>query len=230
MPKIFQHTEGIILRVIPFRDYDQILTLFTSDYGIIKLFYYGSRSKRCGVQGLCIPLTKVEVIFIEKKGEIFNCQEMSLLDSFFYLRKEIHYLETACDLLNVIAYSQLAGKPAAPLYALLCCYLQKIPFTAFPSTLAVSFRLKLLKHDGWISFPFICNECGQVLLSTAYIYNFEGWCVNHQPIGSKIMSQKDLEQVTRLATSQSFRDIRFDEVSSEIKMQVAGLFEFFTKK
>ena len=107
MSQVFQCTEGVILRVIPFRDYDQILSLFTSDAGLIKVIYKGSRSKRRRGQGLYMPLTQVEVIYCEKQGEIFSCHEMVCIESFTFLRKELVFLEVACDLLQVILTSQL---------------------------------------------------------------------------------------------------------------------------
>lgn len=225
MSQDFQHTEGVILRVIPFRDYDQILTLFTQDVGIIKVIYKGSRSKRRGVQGLCSPLAKVEVIYREKRGEIFSCQEMALINPFSPLRKELHHLEVACDLLQVILASQLVGKAAPQLYALLCFYFEKIPQTLNPWTLALSFRLKLLRHDGLVAFPLVCSECRQILETDAYTYESEGWCLNHQPLGSQVWRQDELQKIYRLANCQSFREISEERISFELQNKVAAFFE-----
>ncbi len=225
MSQDFQQTEGIILRAISFRDYDQILTLFTSDAGIIKVIYKGSRSKRRGVQGLCIPLTKVELVYREKRGEIFSCQEMTLVESFSYLRKKLLHLEIACDLLQALLVSQLVGKAAPRLYALLSFYLEKIPQISNPRTLAVSFRLKLLKHDGLVAFPFMCGECQQFLQTVAYTQGSEGWCANHQPNGSRVWEQQELQQLYRLAMCQNYREICAEEVSFELQDKVARFFE-----
>jgi DNA repair protein RecO (recombination protein O) len=226
----WQHTEGIILREIPFQDYDQILTLFTSDAGMIKVLYKGSRSKRRGVQGLCIPLTKVEIVYREKSGEIFGCQEMTLVDSYSLLRKKLLHLNVACDLLQVILASQLVGKTAPQLYTLLSFFLEKIPQTAHPWTLATSFRLKLLRHDGLAPFPFICSECGQLLQTVAYTYASEGWCVKHQPAGCRVWEQSELQHIYRLAVCQSYREICADEISSELQNKVEDFFEACVKR
>ena len=225
MSQVFQHSEGIILRVIPFRDYDNILSLLTPDAGLIKLIYHGSRSKSRGMQGLCIPLTKVEAVYREKASEIFVCEEMRLIESFSNLRQELHHLEVACDLLHVVASSQLVGKSAPALYALLSFFLQKIPLTLFPLALAVSFRLKLLKHDGILAFPFICPACGQELLSEAYPYADEVWCESHRHVGSKTWGQMELKQLYRLAEAQSFQGIQSEKVSPELYQQVSSFFD-----
>jgi DNA repair protein RecO (recombination protein O) len=229
MNQDFQRTEGIILRVIPFRDYDQILTLFTPEAGIIKVIYKGSRSRRRGVQGLCLPLVKVEMVYRENRGEIFNCQEIGLLDSFSFLRKDLLYIEVACDLLHVIQSSQLAGKAAPQLYALLDFYLKKLPQTVDPWTIAVSFRLKLLRHEGLVAFPFICGECSQLLETAAFICESEGWCFDHQPSGSQFWGENELEQFYRLAISQSYREICAEKVSMDFKAKVERFFLAFLR-
>lgn len=230
MSQAFQHTEGIILRAIPFRDHDQILSLFTPDAGMIKVLCKGSRNKRRGIQGLCIPLTKVEVVYREKRGEIFSCQELTPVDSLSFLRKELIYLEVACDLLQVIIASQLMGKAAPQLYVLLSIYLKKIPQTFNPWILAASFRLKLLKHDGLAVFPFICSDCQQFLQTAAYTQESEGWCVNHQPVGSQAWEQNELQQLYRLACCQNYREICADEISFSLQNKVAHFFDECVKR
>jgi len=225
MSHLFQQTEGIILRAVPFRDYDHILTLFTPEAGIMTLIVHGSRSKRRGVQGLCIPLTKVQAVYREKGGEIFSCQEIALVESYSHLRTELSRLEAACDLLHAVRCSQLAGKPAPLLYALLCYFLERIPHAPYPAALAVCFRIKLLKHEGLAAFPFRCPACGQLLLNAAYTYHAEGWCLSHRPAGSAAWSQKSLEMLYRFADSLNFREICTEEVPSGLQVQAARFFD-----
>ena len=108
----FQRTEGIILRAFPFRDYDQILTLFTANAGIVKIICYGSRSQKSKWRGLCSPLTRVEVVYRERKSEIFSLQDMALVDAHDHLRRQFVHLEIACDILNSLYETQLVGKPS----------------------------------------------------------------------------------------------------------------------
>jgi DNA repair protein RecO (recombination protein O) len=220
----FHHAEGIILKVVPFRDYDQILTLFTPYEGVIKLFYHGSRSKRRGGQGACIPLTKVEIVYQESRGEMFTCRELRLVESYPFLRDEWLHLETGCDLIHTISVSQLAGKGAPLLYLLLCLYLQKIPHLDDPWVLPISFRLKLLKHDGLVAFPFICTECGELLLTGAYTLESECWCALHQEKGARFWEQCDLELLYRLTNCQSYREICSDQISKAFQSKVIDFF------
>lgn len=230
MTHTFQSTEGIILRVIPFRDYDQILSIFTADAGLIKVFYKGGRGKRRSGEGLYIPLVKVEVIYREKRGEIFSCHEITLLDSFSFLRKKLADLEVACDLLQALMASQLVGKAATQLYALLCFYLEKIPSTLNPWILAMSFRLKLLKYDGLVTFPFLCCECRQPLQVLAFTREIESWCSHHQPIGSLIWEPAELQLLYRLGACQNYREIYLSEISPSLQNKMITFFDSCVKR
>lgn len=232
MTQAFQRTEGIILRVIPFGDYDQILSIFTQDAGLIKVLFKGSRSPRKGVQGICIPLTGVEVVYREKNSEIFACQEMDLVESYYSLRRNLLHLEIACDLLQAVGASQLVGKAAPHLYALLQIYLGKIPCTPDPRMLAVSFRLKVLLHEGLIAFPFVCCACDQIMQGGGgYHIDSEWWCAHHHQVsGGRLWSQEELELLYRLGSSRSYREIALLGVSARLYDGVVSFFDASMKK
>ncbi|WP_068467159.1 DNA repair protein RecO [Candidatus Protochlamydia phocaeensis] len=225
MSESFQRTEGIILRTIPFRDYDQILVLFTQDAGLIKLLYKGSRSKKRGVQGICMPLTRVEVIFKEKKGEIFSCQEISLLDSYRPLRQQLSSLEAGCELLQVLYATQWVGKPSPQLYALLKYYLEKIPAIPYPAILTTSFRLKLLKHEGLLTFPLRCSHCQQPLVSQAYSYQSDLFCLQHHVPGSLYLQQKELDVLYKLMDCKTFQDLTQVLLPADFKAKMEIFFK-----
>jgi DNA repair protein RecO (recombination protein O) len=144
-------TEGMILRAASFRDYDQILTLFTPDRGILKLFCKGNKKKR-RLQGAYMPLTRVEVVYKEKNSDLFACEDVALLQSYHSLRENLPALQAACDFLQALYQSQVVGKEAPQLYNLLTFYLDKLNQIPDPWILALSFRLKILKHEGLLSF------------------------------------------------------------------------------
>ena len=225
----FKQAEGIILRVIPFRDYDQILTLFTHEQGIIKLIYKGSRSKKRGVQGLCIPLTVVDVIYREKRGELFGCQEMTWIDSYQSLRISLPCLEAACDCLQALYFSQLVGKPAPLLYELLRFYLNRMESIQDPWTLALSFRLKLLAYDGLARFPFICSTCFQPLYDGAYLHLTDWGCSEHLNHGI-YWTAEDIQQTYCLALSQSYQQLVEEKVTPEFKEKLINFFNISLQK
>lgn len=137
-------SEGIILHTVPYRNYDQIMTVFTEDRGVIKLFCKkgASQSRRY------TPLTKVEFAYRERVSELWSCEELSLLDSYLSLRNRFAHLEAGCRLIQAVYKSQGIGKEAPLLYRLLLYYLDKIPEPEDPFVLVASFKLKLLVHEG----------------------------------------------------------------------------------
>jgi DNA repair protein RecO (recombination protein O) len=140
-----QCAEGVILHMIPYRNYDQILTVFTSQQGVLKFFCKKGKGQRY------MPLTRAEFAYREKKSELFACEEISIVDSYVQLRNQFVHLQAGCDLIRTVSASQVVGKAAPLVYQLLIFYLDKIPNVADAWTLALSFRLKILKHEGMLN-------------------------------------------------------------------------------
>lgn len=203
----FQTSQGIILQVIPFRDYDQIITLFTPDRGVLKVVFNGSRSKRQAVQGICLPLTLVECTYQEKNSELFKCQEMQLVDANHQLRQGLACLEAACEMLQIIRFSQLVGKPAPLLYQLLIYYLKHLPQAPDPVSLIASFKLKILLHDGLVYFPLKCAEC-QAPIFEACSLNVTAWyCFTHKQLGVVHWDLEEIALLYHFVSTKSYREL-----------------------
>jgi len=224
MSNSLQVTEGIISRVIPFRENDQIITIFSPDAGLIKVIYKKKRNLKAGLERLCAPLSRVEVVYSERQGEIFNCSEMTCIETFPNLRKDLLFLEAACDMLQVVSLSQMPGKEAKQLYALLLFFLKKIPQSLYPWTLAASFRLKLLKHDGLMYFPMTCLECGLFLEEEAYTQECECFCSLHKPENGLVWNQEELLHLNQLALLQNFSELSSIQLDEQLFNRIRALF------
>lgn len=211
-------TEGVILRSIPFRDSSKIITLFTEDVGIIKVFY-NTRTRDGGA-----PLTKVELIYRERSGDIFSAYEMTPIDYFPHLRKELHTLQAAAELLEIIQTSQWLGKSAPRLYSLLCFYLNKISFITDPNTLTSSFKLKLLVHDGLLHLPFLCSLCGEPLHNEAYGIDSDMRCTSHHLAHQSVWSKDELALLAQLTFSESYKAMAQIHVPDSLKKKIDTLF------
>ena len=83
-------TEGVILHAsLNFRDYDQILTVFTPDEGIVKFIVKRSLTANGSINS---PLTRVEFVYSKGKSDLLLCREISLLKMHLELRKKIEWL------------------------------------------------------------------------------------------------------------------------------------------
>jgi DNA repair protein RecO (recombination protein O) len=144
----FKKTEGVVLKRIPFQEHDLILTLFSQDQGIIKCIAKGANRPKCRYAALLDPLTRLEFLYREGRGELWKCSEMTALNHRLALRQNFAQLTAACDMGKALLTSQLLYAPAAELYALFNAYLEHLPLFQEPDVLALSFRLKLLRHEG----------------------------------------------------------------------------------
>lgn len=230
MTNPFFSTEGIILRAIPYRDFDQILFIFTANAGLIKIICYGSRSQKSKWRSLCLPLTRVEVVYREKQGEIFECRDMSLIDTQETLKQQYLHLEVACDLLQALMISQMPCKEAQDLYALLLFFLKKIPTAPDPWILAMSFRLKLLWHEGLVVCPLICQHCQEPLLHNAY-FNGEEWsCARDQSHGSLQLTGQELQIIYQLTASKTYQNLRCVTLPEGLRGKIEYVFLAYWKE
>jgi DNA repair protein RecO (recombination protein O) len=211
-------TEGIVLKTIPIRDHEQMVTLFTPDAGLVKIIH------RERGRALCRPLTRVELQYKEKRGEIFSSYGIQVIDVFSALSQELSYIESSCDCIHAILTSQCMGKGAPLLYQLFYYYLKRMADAADPWVLAASFRLKLLRHEGIASFPFVCAVCQEVCIDSAYVFGCEVWCKKDAPRHAILWEKEELESCYLLANSQNFHEIRGETISKENLKKISLFF------
>lgn len=200
MTQNFLKEEGIILKVIPFRDYDVILVVFTANAGVIKLLVKGARSGKKGLQSICSPLIGIETVYLEKRGEIFSTHEISLKESYNSLKENLLSIQVACEMLRAIEKSQMVGKPSPKLYKSLQVFLRNIPFVKQPELLLGSFLLKILMHEGLLTLPLHCFECGQELFYSAYQTQIHWLCEKHRESAAIFWPTEELHLFYYLAS------------------------------
>jgi DNA repair protein RecO (recombination protein O) len=221
-----KHTEGVILKVISFRDYDQIVSLFTRDAGLLKVMHKNGKGGQ--KKDYCFPLSVAEVIYGERNSEISHCHDLTIIEFYNDLRKNLKHLETGCDLIHVIGCSQLVGNHSPALYELLRYYLNKISSLSNPELLSISFRLKLLLHEGILSIPLVCEVCRAALQNTAFLHGSEWYCSDHHLVSSVVFNEEEIQILYRLSCSQSFQAIASCTLTPMVKAKVFNLFNQLT--
>ncbi len=145
--------EGIILNTLNFRDYDQILTVFSKDFGLLKFIAKKANASKRGLK--CAPFLRGEFIFVQNQSELYSLRDVSIISQHLNLRNNLTCLSAACACCKAILDTQLLHKPSESLYALLIAYLEQFPLCADPRLLECSFLLKLLRHEGILDLsPF----------------------------------------------------------------------------
>lgn len=200
-------TEGIVVRAIPYRNNDCILTIFTPLQGLISLFLRGGyKSKKHVSSGALSPLSVVEIVYSKGRGELYPCQEIAVVRHHLELRKTLPILESACRMLQDIAATQQPEKPAPELYQLLLLYLNKLPAIPVPEVLSNSFFLKMLRFEG--TFPLLshCSLCS-LLLKDTWIHTNEPFCLPHAPPGALYFNAEERHIVETLAYCRDFNQL-----------------------
>jgi len=217
-------TEGLILRSIPFKDYDQIMTLYTPDYGLISVVVKAARSQKRGLSSAISPLNRVDLVFKRGKQELHSCRELSALNHHLFLREKSDALRAACEFAQAIRTSQLPEKPSPELYTLLIKMIERIADSPSLSSLLAAFRLKIVRHDGLLRWNSICSGC-QKNLETPHFYKGEPFCAEHCPSGGMRFAREEFELLEKLMGSRSFPEIETIPVSETLSFNVKSLFE-----
>ncbi|HNA61718.1 MAG TPA: DNA repair protein RecO [Rhabdochlamydiaceae bacterium] len=145
-----EHTEGIVLKSILYKDHDRIVTLMTLEAGLISIL--AKRVKTPEKMTLLSPFSQIELIYQRKKSDLYTFKDGSLLSDHLKLREKWDYLDIAGKMGNLILTTQLPGKPAPLLYTLFIACLKQLPYFEDPMTLLLLFHLKLLTHEGMLSW------------------------------------------------------------------------------
>lgn len=214
--------EGIVVKSIPYRNDDCILTLFTPLKGLMPLFLRnGYKAKKHAGSGALSPLSVVEIIYTNGRGELYPCREISVVRHHLELRKNLSILQTACEILQLISRTQQPDKPAPELYQLLLLYLSKLPEITHPDVLASSFLLKLLRYEGVFPLLSHCSVCSALLQDT-WIDACEPFCRPHAPSGAWHLTQEERHLVETLAYCRDFKQISSLALPSLLSQKISS--------
>jgi DNA repair protein RecO (recombination protein O) len=148
-----ERVEGIVLKSFDYKENERIITVFTSQEGLITLIVKNIKNQN--KMALTTPFCLAEFLFIKGKSDLFKLQDGSILNDHHFLRRTLVHLQAAAEMVKIILKSQLPGKPAPKLYDLLLAYLNQLPNFEDPAPLIGSFSLKLLTHEGLFSWESI---------------------------------------------------------------------------
>ncbi len=217
-------TEGIILKVIDFGEYDQIMTVFTRERGIIKLIFKKKKPSQENPMVKISPLVRAEFIYSETKGGIWKCREISTFNHYLKLRENYAWLESAARLINCILISQEEQKPAPKLYQLLTLYLEKIPLTSNLHSLEISFMALILKHEGLINVDLHCSLC-QKPLHSLHISRGDHFCSIHAPLDAFVLDDAETLAWLQIIASQTFTELQSVTIPSSLPPKIENLFK-----
>lgn len=199
--------KAIVLRAVPFKDRQSILTLISEEKGLISMIVKGLSKKNPHLIASINPLCEAEFVFIEGRTELLRCKEASVIDTHLSLREKYSYLELGMRFAKVLLDTQYPGKPSPSLYALFSSFLKQISaFDAALPALSCSFLLKVLKHEGLLMLDTECSVCSED--HGMYLWGRDFYCKRHKPKGSLPFAHDEWQRVACLAHASSFQTVK----------------------
>ncbi len=163
-----EKTPGITLSSKPFGERDKILHVFTFSHGLISVIIKRLSAKKSVLLTAAGHFCESEFIFRRSRTEMVTLQEASILEENLFIRSSLAMIECASSMAMAILKSQIPFKPAPGVYLLLSGYLKKLASFETPHTLAASFYLKLLLHEGLLNLKELDDDMQTLALSRSF--------------------------------------------------------------
>lgn len=217
-----KRVEGIVLKSIPFKESDRILSVFTPNRGIISLFVKRLSKSRPSMVNLTSPLCRGEFVFRKGRSDLYRFIDGTIVDLHLSLRRSYKHLQCAGKMLNAILTSQMPGKSAPALYALLVTYLKHLSDFPDPEVLWASFQLKLLKHEGLLALDETCLSCSKEKASR--IVEGESRCVKCADALSFPFSKEEWKILMHLFYTKQFEILKSFKIDSALTQGIETIY------
>jgi DNA repair protein RecO (recombination protein O) len=153
-------TEAIVLRRLNLGEADRLLTLFTPEYGKIRVVAKGVRRPGSRKAGHLEPFTRSSVM-LARGRELDIVTQAESLDLFPDLHQDLERLGQAAYMVELLDRFTVAEGESRGLYALLAEALGLLAGGAPSDSLVRYFELRLLDLVGYRPELFRCLGCGE---------------------------------------------------------------------
>lgn len=208
--------EGIVVSETNYSETSKVLNVLTKEHGLIGIMSKGCRNIKSPLRSVSTKLTYGKFIIYYKENKLSTLKEITLINSFKNLKKDITQISYASYLLELS--TQVSKQNDNPkIFTLLIDALKKIEEGFDPLVILNILELKYLDYLGITPIIDSCAVCGNknniVTLSSykgGYICKN---CYNHE----KIVSEKaiklirmffyvDISKITKLEISESAKN------------------------
>ena len=159
-----QKTQGFVLRREDLRETSVILTVYTRDFGKLKLITKGVRSPEQRSLSSYELFVLDEIVFYEKrKKNIFFLSQCELINFFPKVRESLERISYATYLIELLDRVTDIGERNPALYGLLKDCMVLLSTKASPKRVARIFEIKLLSILGFMPRLASCVNCDKGL-------------------------------------------------------------------
>lgn len=162
MPGTFK-TEAVVLRSIRFGEADRVLHLYTERRGRVGAVAKGVRRVRSRFGGRLEPLSRVNLVLHEGRGELCTVTQADTVHAHGALKDRRDSLDRGVQACEAVLRLFDSEEPNRPAYNLLCRELALLDAEPAAATRAqaLAFRLKLLLAAGFVPELAACATCGE---------------------------------------------------------------------
>ena len=201
--------QGFCLSAKPIAEHDQLLTIFTAELGLLRIYARGIlRPQKKAWQLLARPASVSELQLTRGRSDLWNLADGQLLYYPDGMNHSWDQLQGILSMIRTILDTQWLGKPAPELMELLLACTQQLANSYHPSLLAL-FYLKLLTYEGHFPFSLHCSACGEACTENLHLDGqADVLCRAHAPPDALIISMHTHEVWKIGSHLRSFQAIR----------------------
>jgi DNA repair protein RecO (recombination protein O) len=200
-------TEAVVLRSFRFAEADRVLHLYTRSRGRIGAVAKGVRRTTSRFGGRLEPLSHVELVLHQGRGELQTVTGVSLVDSHHKAREHPYRLGVGLigleSMLRLFPEQEANERAFTALTRFLTTLDETVPSGSRPALdpLALSFQLKLLWLSGYLPHLESCVECGAETGLVGYVPQAGGAVCAACDNGAIALSPEGLHGIRALVRS-----------------------------
>lgn len=232
-------TEGVILRRQDLGEADRLTTIYTREFGKLRLVAKGVRRPGSRKSGHLEPFTRAALLIARGRG-LDIITQADALEDFPALQADLHRLGHASYLVELVdRFSVEEGEGNPALYQLLLRSLKRLTDPALNAgAVILFFQLRLLDIAGYRPDFFQCVHCGSDVKPENQFYSFqfggvicqEGSRGIHELQSLNLPALKVLRFYQRNSFSQASKPGVSDSVSVEIRDLMDGYLTYILER
>ena len=153
-------SNAFVLHTYKLGETDQIVVLFTQEFGKLRAVVRRSHSPRRHTASYYQPLMLLNAIVYGRPGQaLYRMHSMDILQAFRPLHEDFGLLRGGLYMTELIDVATHEREPAPELFALLHQTLEQLAQASSPTTLLRLFELRLLTAIGYAPQLLYCAQC-----------------------------------------------------------------------
>ena len=153
-------TDAVVLGARDFKDNDTLLTLFTAEYGVLRVKIKGVKKPSSKLNFATQPFAFAEFVLVEK-GEYYTVKSAYLYDGFYALRNDIVKFYAASGILAVSNATVPENEEFRPLFIATVQALKELCYTDVdPVETLIGYLLLAAGESGYFVDLSGCGVCG----------------------------------------------------------------------